>query len=88
MYKILVYRRCIVERTQIMLEPEQKQILMKIADQEKRSFSELVREMLDEQIEQRQKSKLTAAAQVLLIDYTTDEELLAFTSLDGEDFHA
>jgi predicted DNA-binding ribbon-helix-helix protein len=71
-----------------MLEPEQKQILMKIADQEKRSFSELVREMLDEQIEQRQKSKLTAAAQVLLIDYTTDEELLAFTSLDGEDFHA
>lgn len=77
-----------MERTQIMLEPEQKQILMKIADQEKRSFSELVREMLDEQIEQRQKSKLTAAAQVLLIDYTTDEELLAFTSLDGEDFHA
>ncbi|HAF47979.1 MAG TPA: hypothetical protein DCL08_01905 [Anaerolineaceae bacterium] len=77
-----------MERTQIMLEPEQKQILMKIADQEKRSFSELVREMLDEQIEQRQKSKLTAAAQALLIDYTTDEELLAFTALDGEDFHA
>jgi predicted DNA-binding ribbon-helix-helix protein len=77
-----------MERTQIMLETEQKQILMKIADQEERSFSELVREMLDAQIEQRQKSKLTAAAQALLVDYTTDEELLAFTALDGEDFHA
>jgi len=77
-----------VERTQIMLEPEQKQILKKIADQEERSFSELVREMLDDQIEKHQKSRLAAAAQSLLIDYTTDEELLAFTALDGEDLRA
>ena len=77
-----------MERTQIMLEPEQKQILKKIADQEERSFSELVREMLDDQIEKHQKSRLAAAAQSLLIDYTTDEELLAFTALDGEDLRA
>jgi predicted DNA-binding ribbon-helix-helix protein len=77
-----------MERTQIMLEREQKLILKKIADQENRSFSELVRKMLDQQIEQRQKSKLAAAAKALLEDYTTDEELLAFTALDGEDFHA
>jgi hypothetical protein len=31
---------------------------------------------------------LASAAQALLVDYTTDEELLAFTALDGEDFHA
>ena len=77
-----------MERTQIMLEAEQKKILKKIAEREERTFSELVREMLDEQIEKHQKSKLAAAAQALLIDYTTDEELLAFTALDGEDFHA
>ena len=77
-----------MERTQIMLEPEQKQILKKIADQEERSFSELVREMLDDQIEKHQKSKLVAAAKALLVDYTSDEELLAFTALDSEDFHA
>ena len=77
-----------MERTQLMLEPEQKQILKEIAERENKSFSELVREMLDEQIEKHQKSKLAAAAQALLIDYTTDEELLAFTALDGEDFHA
>jgi len=77
-----------MERTQIMLEPEQKQILLQIAKQEDRSFSELVREMLDEQITQHQKSKLAAAARALLEDYTTDEALIAFTALDGEDFHA
>ena len=77
-----------MERTQIMLDPEQKQILKEIAERERRTFSELVREMLDEQIEKHQKSKLAAAAQALLVDYTTDEELLAFTALDGEDFHA
>jgi predicted DNA-binding ribbon-helix-helix protein len=77
-----------MERTQIMLEPEQKQILKKIADREDRSFSELVREMLDEQIAKHQKLRLAAAAKALLNDYTTDEELTAFTALDGEDFHA
>jgi len=71
-----------------MLEDEQKRILNNIAEQEGTSFSALVREMLDEQIAKHQKSKLAAAAQALLNDYTTDEELLAFTALDGEDFHA
>jgi len=77
-----------MERTQIMLEDEQKRILNNIAEQEGTSFSALVREMLDEQIAKHQKSKLAEAAQALLNDYTTDEELLAFTALDGEDFHA
>jgi len=77
-----------MERTQIMLEDEQKRILNNIAEQERTSFSALVREMLDEQIAKHQKSKWAAAAQALLNDYTTDEELLAFTALDGEDFHA
>ena len=77
-----------MERTQIMLEDEQKQILNRIAKQEKTTFSALVREMLDEQIKKHQKSKLTAAAQAMLMDYKTDEDLLAFTVLDGEDFHA
>jgi predicted DNA-binding ribbon-helix-helix protein len=76
-----------MERTQIMLDLEQKRILKEIAEKEERSFSELVREMLDDQIEKHQKSTLAAAAQALLLDYTTDEALTAFTALDGEDFH-
>lgn len=31
--------------------------------------------------------KLAAAAQTLLADYETDEELTAFTALDGDDFY-
>jgi len=77
-----------MERVQIMLEPEQKQILQEIAKQEKRNFSELVRKMLDKQIANHQKSVLAAAAQALLHDYATDEELTVFSSLDGDDFHA
>jgi len=77
-----------MERTQIMLEDEQKRILNRIAREENTSFSALVREMLDEQIKEHQKSSLAAAAQALLIDYKTDEDLTSFTALDGEDFHA
>jgi predicted CopG family antitoxin len=77
-----------MERVQILLEPEQKRMLKKIADREERSFSDLVREMLDEQIENHRRSQLADAAQALLNDYTTDKELTAFTVLDGDDFHA
>ena len=77
-----------MERVQILLDPEQKRILKKIAKQEKRNFSELVRKLLDEQIEIHRRSQLAAAAQALLDDYKTDKELTAFSALDGEDFHA
>lgn len=77
-----------MERTQILLEEDQKQILKKIAETENRSFSELVREMLDKQIEKHQKLKLAVAAQALLVDYETDADMTGFTALDGEDFHA
>ncbi|HAF62749.1 MAG TPA: hypothetical protein DCK95_10550 [Anaerolineaceae bacterium] len=77
-----------MERVQILLDPEQKRILNKIAKQEKQNFSELVRKMLDEQIENHRRSQLAAAAKALLDDYKTDKELTAFTALDGDDFHA
>jgi hypothetical protein len=34
------------------------------------------------------KRQLAAAAEALLADYTSDEELTAFTALNGEDFYA
>ena len=75
-------------RTQILLEEEQHKILADIARQEKRSVSDVVREMLDQQIAQRNQLELAAAAQALLQDYLRDPELTAFSALDGEDFHA
>ena len=77
-----------VYRAQILLEPEQHKALVKIARQEKRSLSNVVREMLDQQLAERKKEELAAAAQALLQDYTEDEELTVFTALDVEEFHA
>lgn len=75
-------------RTQILLEPEQHRRLQEIARREKRSFSDVVRDMLARQITERTQQELAAAAQALLADYQNDTDLTAFTALDGEDFHA
>jgi len=77
-----------MKRTQILLEPEIYKKLKRIAKQEKRSFSDLTREMLRDQLALRQRKALSEAAQTLLMDYQADPELTAFASLDGDEFHA
>jgi predicted CopG family antitoxin len=67
-------------RTQILLELEQHKLLTEIARREKRSLSDVVREMVDDQLAKRK--------QALLADYENDKDLTAFQALDGEDFHA
>ena len=73
------------DRMQILLEPAQHRSLAQIAQREKRSISDVVREMLDVQLAARQRQELAAAALMLLPDYQTDPDLTAFTALDGED---
>jgi predicted DNA-binding ribbon-helix-helix protein len=75
-------------RTQILLEPEQHKILTEIARQEKRSLSDVIREMVDTQIARHKQQALAKAAQALLADYQTDPDLTAFQALDGDDFNA
>jgi metal-responsive CopG/Arc/MetJ family transcriptional regulator len=77
-----------MHRTQILLEQEQHKALTAIARRENRSLSDVVREMLQKQLEERKKMELTEAAKALLPDYQGDSELTAFTALDAEDFHA
>ena len=77
-----------MHRTQILLEPTQHAELTAMAGREQRSLSDLVREMLRLQLEERRKRSLTAAAEALLADYRDDPELIAFTALDAEDVHA
>ena len=74
-------------RTQILLEPEQHTVLVEIAHHEKRSLSDVVREMLQKQLEERMKLNLELAAKALLADYQSDPELTVFNALDAEDFH-
>lgn len=59
--------------------------MVRIARREKRSLSDVVREMLQAQLIEQKKREMAAGAQALLEDYQTDKELTAFTALDGED---
>jgi hypothetical protein len=77
-----------IQRTQLLLDPEQHKALAEIARREKRSLSDVVRTMLQQQLEERKKRDLEIAAQALLADYQSDPELTAFSALYAEDFHA
>ena len=58
-----------------------------IARRQPRSLSDVVREMLRRELADRKRCELAVAAQVLLPDYHRDEELTAFTALDGDNVH-
>jgi predicted CopG family antitoxin len=76
-----------MHRTQILLDPEQHKALKEIARRERRSLSDVVRTMLQKQIEERKKRDMELAAKALLADYKTDAELTTFSVLDAEDFN-
>jgi hypothetical protein len=73
-------------RTQILLEKSQHEALTGMAKEERRSLSEIVREMIARELRYRQRSQMLLAARELQTDYLTDPELTAMTELDKEDF--
>jgi hypothetical protein len=73
-------------RTQILLEKSQHETLAQIAQEESRSLSDIVREMLDRQLQYRQRRQMMLAARELQGDYKTDPALAEFTALDGDEF--
>lgn len=75
-------------RTQVLLDPATRAALLKVALLEERSFSDVVREMLQAQLRQKEAKEMEAAALALLADYQSDAELTAFSALDGDDFDA
>ena len=75
-------------RTQVLLDAPTRAALLLVAQQEDRSLSDVVREMLKEQLRQRAKAEMRAAAQSLRAVYESDKELTAFFALDGDDFYA
>jgi hypothetical protein len=75
-----------LQRTQILLEKSQHQILTMIAGEENRSISEIVREMIDRELRYRQRRQMMLAARELQADYATEPNLTEFTALDSDDF--
>jgi Arc/MetJ-type ribon-helix-helix transcriptional regulator len=76
----------LLERVQVILERDQRRQIARIAEQEGKSVSEVIRELLRLALKERQKRQVELAAQILAEDYHTDPELTAFTALDGEDW--
>lgn len=75
-----------LQRTQILLEKSQHQLLTLIASEENRSISDIVREMIDRELRYRQRRQMMIAAHELQADYATEPNLTEFTALDSDDF--
>lgn len=75
-----------LQRTQILLEKTQHEMLSQIAQEESRSVSEVVREMINRELRYRQRRQMLLAARELQADYNTDPSLTEFTALDSDDF--
>ncbi len=73
-------------RAQILLEKSQHEILTQIAQEESRSLSEIVHEIIDRELRCRQRWQMILAARELRVDYDTNPDLNEFNTLDGDDF--
>lgn len=73
-------------RAQILLEKSQHETLTQIAQEESRSLSEIVREMIDRELRYRQRRQMMLAARELQEDYNTSPDLNEFNALDSDDF--
>ena len=73
-------------RAQILLEKSQHETLSQIAQEESRSLSEVVREMIDRELRYRQRRQMMLAARELQADYNTNLDLNEFNTLDSDDF--
>ena len=73
------------QRINIMLDETQRVFLDKLAKERKTSVSEVIRSLVGEVKKKNQASRLSKAAEILAEEYRVNEELTAFTALDGEE---
>ena len=73
------------QRVNIVLNESQRKYLQRISEERGLSASEIIRDLIEEKKKEEQAARLTQAAEAPAIDYRQDEELTAFTALDGKD---
>lgn len=73
-------------RAQILLEKSQHETLTQIAQEESRSLSEIVREMIDRELRYRLRRQMMLSARELQADYNTNPDLNEFNTVDSDDF--
>ena len=72
-------------RIQLVIGEEQKQYLTSSAKRENLSVSAFIRKLVDEHHQRHKELELEAAARELFAEYQSNEELTAFTALDGDE---
>ena len=73
-------------RLNILLSESLVECLSATAEERGMSMSAFVREAVEKECERTREQILAEAAESLAALYESDEELIAFTALDGEDF--
>jgi hypothetical protein len=73
-------------RAQILPEKSQHETLTQIAQEESRSLSEVVREMIDRELRYRLRRQMMLAARELQADYRTNPDLNGFGAIDSDEF--
>lgn len=73
-------------RTQVLLEPQQYEQLVALAQAEGISLSALLRRMVSQALEARRQQEMSRAAEKLMGDYYSDGEMVGYSSLDGDPF--
>lgn len=74
-------------RTQIILKEAQRRALERLAQEQARSVSDIVRGMIDAQLNVEKERQLAKAASSLRDDYLKDPELTAFSAIERDAFH-
>jgi len=75
-------KKPLLSRTQVLLEPAQLKELTRIAAEEKKSLSALLREMVRRALADRQSELLAKAARDMADTYYSDVELVGYSSGD------
>jgi len=75
-----------LKRIQFLIPENQKDFLDSVARHEGVSFSALVREIFAQYQQEMAEQELAEAARSLYEEYETNQELIAFTAIDGDDF--
>ena len=73
-------------RIHLLIPESQKEFLDKIAQSEGVSFSALLRDIFAKYQREMLEQELAEAAHSLYNEYKTNEELVAFRAMDGDDF--
>ena len=74
-------------RTQIILKEAQRRAIERLAQEQARSVSEIVRGMIDAQLHVEKERQLAKAANSLRDDYLKDPELTVFSAIECDTFH-